>query len=345
MKINKHIEIVRCGISKLSSMGLKSCNMLQSELSKTYSRVEISNVSNEADLDRLIAKKPDLAFLGFKQLMSDDKEALWICEKLDEQGISYTGSSKEAMLMDHNKDIAKDKIIESGLLTASFFMASPSQFKNSDDLPIKFPLFIKPPKEGGGTGIDDKSIVRDFRSFEDKVKQIDSVFGTPALVESYLDGREFSVAILETLGEEETLVMPIELIAEANAFGDKLLSRKVKSEDTEHAIIVSDLVLREKITKLALSCYKALGARDYGRIDIRMDHKGDLHFLEANLIPGVANHDFISYFNSACILNEEIHYSEMINMIVSLGIARSFSLDDDDILLEEPMSVLQPVYL
>ena len=302
--------------------------MIHEVLSEYYDRVGITYINNETDLANLIDKKPDLAFLGFKNMpslysVSHRPQDIWICERLEDEGISYTGSTKSAMLLDHNKDAAKEVIQAAGLLTAPYFTAKSNQYNNADDLPLNFPLFIKPPQEGGGTGIDDESIIRDFKNFRRKVKVIERDFGTPALVEKYLVGREFSVALLETGFNSDLLAMPIELISEPNKNGDQILSRKVKSEDTEHVISVKPGQLRDSICRLAIDAFRALGARDYGRIDIKMDEEGILNFLEANLIPGVAMHNFTSYFTSACQINQAMDYDSMILNIIELGLARN----------------------
>jgi len=116
--------------------------------------------------------------------------------------------------------------------------------------------------------------------------------------------------------------MPIELISAPNESGDRILSHKVKSEDTEHVISVEPGSLKDDIISLAIDAFKVLGARDYGRIDIRMDEAGRLYFLEANLIPGVAMHSFTSYFTSACWINQKMDYDSMLLNIVDIGLKR-----------------------
>lgn len=324
--------------------------MICEVLGEYYDQVGITYINNERDLAKLIDNKPDLAFLGFKNMPSlysgsQITQDIWICERLDDEGISYTGSAKSAMLLDHNKDAAKEVIQAAGLLTAPYFTARPNQYSNASDLPLSFPLFIKPPQEGGGTGIDDESIVRDFNSFQRKVKIIERDFGTPALVEKYLVGREFSVALLETGLNSNILTMPIELISEPNKNGDQILSRKVKSEDTEHVIGVKPGQLRDSICRLAIDAFRALGARDYGRIDIRMDEAGNLNFLEANLIPGVAMHNFTSYFTSACQINQAMDYDSMILNIIELGLARNSDNKENIPSVMTPTSTRQSIVL
>ena len=73
--------------------------------------------------------------------------------------------------------------------------------------------------------------------------------------------------------------------------------------------------------ELALHVFHALGARDYGRIDIRLDGAGVPHFLEANLMPSILK-DY-GNFPKACMLNETIGYEESILRIVDLAFERS----------------------
>lgn len=306
--------------------------MIVEVLRKHYARVEVSNINTAADIQKLTDKQPDLVFLGVKNLPDNsfgklETDKIWISESLDFSGINYTGSRRAAIELDQNKHSAKKVIADAGLSTADFFTAIPDEYSKAADLPIDFPLFIKPPKEGGGSGIDSNSIVRDFSAYKKKVQSISDEFSSFALVERYLTGREFSVAILAGSKPDELLAMPVEIIAHQNAIGDRILSQKIKADDVELVIGVTDARLKIILSEFAKDAFIALGARDYGRIDIRMDEKGNAHFLEANLIPGLAQHDFISYFTSACQINESISYESMVLAIVEIGLARTESAE------------------
>lgn len=323
-KSKKHIEIVRTSLPGLSSMGHKSCTMIKNVLEQHYERVGISTINNYYDLSELIVKQPDLAFLGAKKIHATPSTAhCWLAAELDAAGINYTGSDARAIKLDFNKPKAKQTVMAAGLRSSLFFIASPGQYHDAVALPLPFPLFIKPPNTGGGKGIDGSSVVRNMAEFEYKVLSIAYRFQSPSLVEQYLPGREFSVAILDDTSLNQLLAMPIELIAEQNDQGDRILGQKIKAADTEHVTEVHDEKTKQNIVKLAVKSFNALGARDYGRIDIRLDANGIPHFLEANLIPGLAFHDFISYFTSACWLNQGLNYETMILRIAELGLARS----------------------
>lgn len=328
-KINNHIEIVRSSIPSLSSMGAQSCEMIRQKLSEYYEDVGISIVNDSNDLDRLIDKHPDLAILGVKKVpivnrLNDDlSNFVWISEYLDYFGINYSGSNAKAVNLDFNKSEAKDVISNAGLKTTDYFMANKNQFSKRDELPLNYPLFLKPPHTGGGKGIDSSSVVHNFKSFNRKVKSINKQFNSATLVEDYLTGREFSVAIMDDINSDKLIAMPIELIAKENDFGDKILSHEIKSEDSERVIAIEDSVIKNQITDLAIKVYKSLGARDYGRIDIRLDGNGIPNFMEANLVPGLAFHSFTSYFTSACMINEDMDYESMILGLTELGLNRN----------------------
>jgi len=141
-----------------------------------------------------------------------------------------------------------------------------------------------------------------------------------SLVEQYLTGREFSVAVIRTENSDELTAMPIELVTQPDENGISILSRSVKSGNDETVLEVTDVDVRAKVSSLAIDAFRALGARDYGRIDIRMDGHGVPHFLEANLIPSLIEN--YGSFPKACMLNDNLDYEPMILRIVHLAAAR-----------------------
>jgi D-alanine-D-alanine ligase len=142
-----------------------------------------------------------------------------------------------------------------------------------------------------------------------------------------LPGREFSVAILKDIDTGVYDAMPLELVAPADTFGERFLSAQVKSADTERNLPVTDPIIRTQISLLALNVFEALGARDYGRIDIRLDAQGVPHFLEANLLPSLL--EGYGNFPKACLLNKGLPFTAMINNLVELAWARETMFDDD----------------
>lgn len=323
-KINKHIEIVRAKASNLE--GQKHREMIRRVLEKHYLHVGVTIVSDITDLESLVSERPDLVFLRMRKksmeanLGQSTPTWLWLSAYFDENKLAYTGSAKRAIGLDVNKAKAKQVVQDAGLRTPLFFTAEPGQHHSAGELPLPFPLFVKPLKAGDGRGIGADSVVRDFTAFRHKVQSITTRLGTrKVLVERYLPGREFTVAILETGYSNEPKVMPVELITQQNAQGDRILGKAIKLADKEAVVPIPQGEVRDKIVQLGSKVFNVLGGRDYGRIDIRMDEHGEPYFLEANFVPGLAN----GYFARACRLNEGMSYEAMILNIAKLGLARN----------------------
>jgi D-alanine-D-alanine ligase len=332
-KIDKSIEIVRSSIIGLSSMSQKSCNAAFDVLSSHYSTVKIVAIDNLLDLEVLVLRKPDLVFLGMEfipvdpSLVDRDQNKIWITTYLDENGITYTGSPQPAHELQRDKPSAKQRVLDSGLVTSPFLVIKQGEIIDRNNMTLKYPLFIKPRDRGGGVGIDSNSVAYNFEQLIAKVRSIASSLQSDAIIEEYLPGREFSVAILKDVSSADYNVMPIELIAPKDRNGVRMLSNKVKTSDTEQIVEVNDEKIRAKVNAIALGVFYALGARDYGRIDIRLDENGKPNFLEANLIPSLING--YGSFPRACIINSNISYESMIMKIAELGLSNSRDIIED----------------
>jgi D-alanine-D-alanine ligase len=179
---------------------------------------------------------------------------------------------------------------------------------------------VKPTNRGDSKGIDERSVVYSKAELEAKIIAIHTECSSDALIEEYLPGREFSVAIITRPRTGDVLAMPIELTPPADKKGNSFLSEAVKQADTEKVSAVDDTDLKTTLNALALGVFKVLGSRDYGRIDMRLDARGEPHFIEANLMPGLSNHGYLS---SCFRINEDIGYEDMILLIVSAGFERA----------------------
>lgn len=334
IKANKHIEIVRSNGSGLSSMSQESCDAILAVLSKHYASVDITIVNNLSDFETVVQRRPNLVFLGMKfvpvnhALGLADPDKIWIADYLEARGIAYTGSDHAAHEFGVNKPLSKQRVLDAGLNTPKFYVARQAQPQSEGNIFLKFPLFIKPTSRGGGLGIDDDSVANNFEQLRSKVSSIAADLKSDSLVEEYLPGREFSVAILKDEHSAQFFVMPIELIAQPNKHGVRLLSAQIKSSNAECALEVTDEVIKARVNALAIKVFQALGARDYGRIDIRMDKAGTPHFIEANLMPNL----FSGYgsFPKACVLNIGLDYEPMILSIVRLGLTRNMDMQGDE---------------
>ncbi len=329
-KINKSVEIVTTTIKSLSSMGRVSRIGAKEVLEKRYSNVRITDVRTVEDLEGVVARRPDLVFLGMKFVLdntSPQPRRVWLAERFARAGIAYTGSDGAASMLEHDKLSSKSRIKTSGLKTADSQLIRRNEPYTEADINLPYPIFIKPVDGGGGSGINENSLVRNFSALKEQVSWLMDRCKTDALLETYLPGREFSVGVLRRRLSSGFSLLPLEIIAPVNQLGERFLSSRVKQEDSEKTLEVTDLGLRRKINQLAYESFIALGAEDYGRIDIRLDESGEPYFLEANLLPSLLN----NYGNlpKAALLNIGLSHKELILKIASLGLTKSSEVISD----------------
>lgn len=324
---NKHIIIVRSTVNGLSAMSQKSCDAILATLGKSFKHVSVSILNTPSDLEDLLLHRPDLVFIGMKYVPNDlaldpkDAKNIWVADFLDRHGIPYTGSDRLANELERDKALAKQRVIDSKLKTAPFFVAKRDQTLSQEEVTVNYPLFVKPTDRGGGMGIDTDSVVYNFEQLRSKVENISSRYLSDSLVEAYLTGREFSVAIIKDEFSDNYLPLPLEKIPPIDKNGNRLLSGAIKAADSVTDAEVVDMDLKKKITKLALEVFYALGGRDYGRIDIRLDDLGEPYFLEANFIPSLIKG--YGSFPKSCLLNINLDHEEMLLRIVQLAFERS----------------------
>ncbi len=326
---NVHIEIVASSNPRLNAMARDSQLTIQAVLRTQYSRVEISIVNTMEDLKRLVAKKPDLVVLGMKLILLDPEmdydqsRKVWLSDYLTEHTIEFTGSQTSALTLEFDKQVAKQCVLDNGLLSARYFVSELLSPIFHHDL--TYPLFVKPTNRGDSKGIDDRSIVHTQNQLDIKIMSIHSECSSNALIEEYLSGREFSIAVIRTPYTNTLNAFPVEITAPANATGDRFLSEAVKDADSEVVSAVLDPKLRSSLQEAAIGVFKALGSRDYGRIDMRLDADGQPNFIEANLMPGLSTHGYLARCFS---INNSFTYPEIIMLIVGLSLERHTSLEN-----------------
>ena len=322
IKINKSIEIVIVHNPGKKNFHQDNVGIILEEnkilkiLSKRYIDVSITEINNKNDLERLLKRKPDLVFSGVKYF-NFNNEKVWLNDCLETYDIPYIASSREALDNESDKNMAKKLMLKAKIKTADFFVTNPEEHKNVSSIPIPFPLFIKPVKGGDSRGIDSNSVAYNFSSFKKKVLEIKTKYNLSSLVETYLPGKEYSVGIFQDSIKGTLRAMPIEIIVKKNINGHCILDFDVKKDDEEKVIAVTDVKIFKKLSKLAKEAFKALGGKSLGRIDIKMNHLGIPHFMEANLMPGLRK----GYFYRSCVLNLDMNYEDMIFSIANTGLS------------------------
>ena len=326
-----HIEIITTPNETLKESGfgsLKACQSVLDAIEKTGYSAKLNVCHNNDDLESIVKRKPQLVIPAVKYIPAKNGTNIWLSDYFDRHGINFTGSSREVLKFDSNKVLAKMHLTNKGIKTADYFLATPGQYQKERDLPFTFPLFLKPLDAANGNGIDDLSFVTNFASYESKVASLYNTFNQPVLVEEYLDGREFTVAIIKS-NNNEIIASAVEIIPPTSTHGLRILGAQTKKDDSEKLIEIVDEEVKERVTTLAIDAYNALGVRDFGRIDIKTNNHGEAFFMEANLVPGMTYGS--SYFPVACEIANELTYDKVITLLISGGLARASSTIPPDI--------------
>ena len=326
---NKKIEVVTTDISNLAMMGfgsIRNCQWVCEAVANRYQNIRLTIISTQSDLKDIVNRKPDLVIAGIKYVdfsihvnskISRDK--IWLSQFLEDHDINFTGSRRAAIELDFDKGRAKDVLRRQGIQTADYFIATPDQFHAEQELPVQFPLFLKPLFESDSKGVNQQSVVNDFDAFQNKVLSIEADFDQPVLAETYLPGREFTVAVLESKNTAELMIMPVEIIIDDNQ-SKGILDYLTKKNNQEQLIAITQLEIFKQVSELAKRAFIALGARDFGRIDIKMNEQGIPCFLEANLLPGMNMEH--SYFPQACFICQKISYRQLVNHMIDRAFGR-----------------------
>ena len=317
-----NIEIITTPTEELKESGfgsLNSCNSVLKAITKMGHNIRLNICRTKNDLHTIVKREPDLVILAVKYLSFEDENDIWLSDYFAEHKINYTGSSMQTLKFDSDKVLAKLHLKDKGIKTASYFTAIPGQYKTEKELPILFPLFLKPIDAANGNGIDDLSYVRNFADFESKVLSLHDSFKLPILVEEYLDGKEYTVAVIQSR-DGDLLVSPMEIIPILSTNGLRILGQQAKKDDSEELKKIEDKVMLTKLIKLATDAYEGLGVRDFGRIDIKTNQKGECFFMEANLVPGMTEGS--SYFPKACEIKSDLTYDAVIELMLTGGLNR-----------------------
>ncbi len=245
---------------------------------------------------------------------------------LELMGIPYTGSDPACLTMTLDKSMAKRVVKEAGVLTPNFLVFLTGKEKVPTD--FRFPCMVKPVAEGSSKGILSKSVAHNEKELREVAYEIITRYKQAAIAEEFLTGREFTVALL---GEKRPKSLPPMEIVFKNpknpypiyAYQHKLDYNEEIGYDAPAKI---DEKLRNELEKAAKKSFVALGCRDFGRIDLRLDRDGKVNFIECNPLPGLT-----PGWSDMCLIAQSagIDYRTLIGEIMSPAIKRLKGLNKE----------------
>lgn len=233
------------------------------------------------DVERAVrATRPDVVFNACETLDGKSENEPLVPLLLDRLGVSFTGSPARCLRRCLRKAEASAILRAAGVPVPDTVIGTPP--------PSAYPLIVKPEREDGSVGIHAGSVVYDEAALRRGLAVLEEG-GQPAIVQRYVEGREIAVALLGW--PEPRALPPGEILYDPSVFADRprILTYASKWDETSvdygatrsAAASVSPALLA-RLSAHARRAAHALGMRDYGRVDFRVDERGEPWVIDVN---------------------------------------------------------------
>ncbi|HKZ84773.1 MAG TPA: ATP-grasp domain-containing protein [Anaerolineae bacterium] len=273
---------------------IRTAQTIAENLNRARIRAQTYVVYDLSDVDRIASEfdsQTTLVFNLCEHLQGDSHRDGEVAQRMTDLGLRFTGASVGTLANAQNKAHTKEILKAAGVPTARYQV-----FAQRDDLiRVSLPAIVKPVAEDASIGIDRDSVVRDELSLRRRVEYVLDTYREPALVEEFIDGREFNVGLW---GNGRLYMLPIaelDYCDWADPYQRFLhFDAKWNPEALEYRTMYVrcpadiDNALAERIGKTARMAYRVMGCRDYARVDMRLKD-GRPMVLEVNPNPCLAS--------------------------------------------------------
>lgn len=271
-------------------------------------------------IDGLRELQPDVVFNLFEGVPEMSTTEAFAAGLLEWLGVPYTGCPYQCLVAARDKPLTKRLLQSARLPTPKFALV--------ERLPVRpnrlgWPVIVKPPCEDASVGMAQASVVTNPDEYRERVEFIFEEFGSPALVEQYIRGREFNIALYEK--PELTVLPPYEYtFTKNNKWGIITYDSKWNTESRDFEATPPDYrpkiapQVRKKLDRIAKKTYKLLGCRDLARVDVRVTPEGKPYVIEVN-----PNPDFSPVGGLAdCLETAELTLKDVAAQMVQNALAR-----------------------
>jgi len=249
-----------------------------------------------------LPKDTELVFLALHGTYGEDGT---VQLRLEELGVPYTGCGPESSRIGFDKSLTKQRLIETGVPTARFALID----STSASWPMGWdpPVILKPARQGSSVGLQVVERVADWGKAVGEAMRYDSLI----LMEEKVEGRECTVGIL---GDQ---VLPIIEVRPKTGIYD--YQTKYTAGTTDYFCPAPfDEATTERIQSAGLGAFRAVGGRDYGRVDIMVRPSGEPVVLEVNTLPGMTGTSLLPKAAAAGGLT----YAELCQRMLELALQR-----------------------
>jgi len=254
------------------------------ETEKEYIFVE----ADENFAENIKKAKPDLVFNRAEGLRGGSRES-HVPAILEMLHIPYVGSNVLTTAICLNKAWTKKALLYYGISTPKFYVCG--NLQEAKRINKGFPYILKPNEEGSSIGITEENLVQDKTQLHTRLKQMLNEYHQPILVEQFIEGREFSTGLLGRAGMDPEVLAILEIDFSkfpevGGVFGQRA---KTVLDSLNHYVCPAKIPeeLKSTLEQLSRDIWYALDAKDFARIDFRMNSEGKLFFLEINPLPGM----------------------------------------------------------
>lgn len=270
----KRVAVLMGGLSREREISLKTGKAIAEALMRKGYRVRSIDVGRDI-AEVLIRERIECAFVALHGRGGEDGTLQGMLELM---GIPYTGSGVLASALAMDKVMAKKVFLCEGIPTPPFEVVKGGDVGKRERVAISLspPVVVKPSREGSTIGI---TVVRTNEELPPALETA-KVYDDEILIESFIKGKEVTVAVLDELP------LPIIEIAPKSGFYD-YRSKYTKGE-TEY--ILPARLSREKYLlsqEVALKAYRALGCSGCARVDLMVDEEGNPYVIDVNTMPGM----------------------------------------------------------
>ncbi len=271
-------------------------------------------------LDKLDDKRPDLIFNLCERFADCDDYEMNVTAILALLGQPFTGTGPAGMALRMDKVVTKKLLKFHDVPYPNYAVFDKNNIEFAGRM--HFPFFVKPLQGDASLGIDDSSMVTEYSKLIERISFIQSQLKLPALVEEYVEGREFYVSILGNTDFEVLPIMEMDFSNLPPAY-PRIYGHEAKSEINSpqykgvNAIVATDLHqdVKARIINAGREAAVALKVQDYARVDIRLTTDGVPKVVEVNANPYLERTSVLAL----AALQAGMGYSTFINRIAEIA--------------------------
>jgi len=235
-------------------------------------------------ITELVAQKFDRVFIALHGRYGEDGTMQGLLEQMN---LAYTGSGVLASALAIDKQATKRLWSSFDLPTPRFAMLSANSDWQKIVQDLGLPIIVKPAREGSSLGLSKVTKLEDLPAAYALAAKLDR----DVMAEQCIIGDELTCPIVGD-GENARALPVIRIVAPDSNYD---YHNKYFSDDTQYLCPTGlDLALEEKVQELALSAYRALGCKGWGRADVMIDRETNQpYLLEMNTAPGMTSHSLV----------------------------------------------------